>query len=81
MYCRVESVDEVVGEHAGHEFAPATESGLGEDGLHVIEFDNTGLITRENVWLDYPGISAQLTDDPPKTHTDEHSSSCLFGIA
>lgn len=40
--------------------------------LHVIEFNDTGLITRENVWLDYPSISAQLTDDAPNTHTNEH---------
>ena len=40
--------------------------------LHVMEFDDTGLITRENVWLDYPGITAQLTDEPPSTHTNEH---------
>jgi hypothetical protein len=40
--------------------------------LHVIEFDETGLITRENVWLDYPRIAAQLADDPPNTQTNEH---------
>ena len=41
--------------------------------LHVMQFDDTGLITRENVWLDYPAIAAQLTDDPPVnlTHTDQ----------
>jgi hypothetical protein len=41
--------------------------------LHVMQFDDTGLITRENVWLDYPTITAQLTDDPPinLTHTDQ----------
>jgi len=41
--------------------------------LHVMQFDETGLITRENVWLDYPAITAQLTDDPPidLTHTDQ----------
>jgi hypothetical protein len=38
-----------------------------------MQFDDTGLITRENVWLDYPAITAQLTDDPPltPTHTDQ----------
>ena len=41
--------------------------------LHVIEFDNTGLITRENVWLDYPSISAQLTDDPPNEHSNKQN--------
>jgi hypothetical protein len=40
--------------------------------LHVIEFNDTGLITRENVWLDYPSISAQLTDGAPNTYTNEH---------
>jgi hypothetical protein len=38
-----------------------------------MQFDDTGLIPRENVWLDYPTITAQLTDDPPinLTHTDQ----------
>lgn len=31
--------------------------------LHVMEFDDDGLITRENVWLDYPSITAQLTEE------------------
>lgn len=30
--------------------------------LHVMEFTDDGLIRRENVWLDYPGIAAQLVD-------------------
>lgn len=30
--------------------------------LHVMEFDDAGRITRENVWLDHPGIAAQLSD-------------------
>ena len=39
--------------------------------LHVMEFDDTGAITRENVWLDYPSITAQLTaqtHQPGRTH-------------
>ena len=40
--------------------------------LHVMEFDDAGLITRENVWLDHPGITAQLTDDPPGNNANEH---------
>jgi predicted ester cyclase len=28
--------------------------------LHVMEFTDDGLIQRENVWLDYPAIAAQL---------------------
>jgi hypothetical protein len=40
--------------------------------LHVMQFDDAGLITRENVWLDYPAITAQLTDDPSDNDTDEH---------
>ncbi len=28
-----------------------------------MEFDDDGLITRENVWLDHPAITAQLADD------------------
>jgi hypothetical protein len=39
--------------------------------LHVMEFDDTGHITRENVWLDYPGITAQLTDNSPGNDTNE----------
>ena len=30
--------------------------------LHVMEFTDDGAIERENVWLDYPGIAAQLVD-------------------
>jgi len=30
--------------------------------LHVMAFDDDGRITRENVWLDYPAIMAQLGD-------------------
>ena len=37
--------------------------------LHVMEFDDDGLITRENVWLDYPSITAQLTDES-STHQE-----------
>jgi len=40
--------------------------------LHVMQFDDAGLITRENVWLDYPAISAQLTDDPSDNRSSEH---------
>ena len=35
--------------------------------LHVMEFDDDGLITRENVWLDHNAITAQLTNDQPLT--------------
>ena len=38
--------------------------------LHVMEFDVSGQITRENVWLDYPSITAQLSDNIPTNHTD-----------
>jgi hypothetical protein len=31
--------------------------------LHVMTFDDDGLIQRENVWLDYPHITAQLAAD------------------
>lgn len=37
--------------------------------LHVIEFDDDGLITRENVWLDHNTIAAQLTSDQPPTQS------------
>lgn len=40
--------------------------------LHVMQFDDDGLITRENVWLDYPAITAQLADHPSNDDTDEH---------
>ena len=39
--------------------------------LHVMEFDDTGKITRENVWLDHPSITAQLTDQSAGTDTTE----------
>lgn len=31
--------------------------------LHVMEFDDGGLITRENVWLDHNAIATQLTNE------------------
>ena len=31
--------------------------------LHVMTFADDGLIVRENVWLDYPSITAQLSTD------------------
>ena len=55
---------EPLGTHSG---IPGRNRPLRFRILHVMEFDDTGLITRENVWLDYPGITAQLTDDPPNT--------------
>lgn len=33
--------------------------------LHVMQFDDSGRIIRENVWLDHPSITAQLTDNFP----------------
>jgi hypothetical protein len=33
--------------------------------LHVMEFDDAGLIIRENVWLDHNAIVSQLADSPP----------------
>lgn len=33
--------------------------------LHVVQFDERGDIARENVWLDYAAIVAQLADDVP----------------
>lgn len=34
--------------------------------LHLFEFDDSGAITRENVWLDFAAIVAQLPQDPPQ---------------
>lgn len=35
--------------------------------LHVMEFNEAGLITRENVWLDHNAITTQLDDNQPQT--------------
>ena len=40
--------------------------------LHVMEFDDTGLITRENVWIDQNAIVSQLADAPQSFDTNEH---------
>mgnify|MGYP000993136875 CR=1 FL=1 len=34
--------------------------------LHLFEFDGHGAITRENVWLDFAAILAQLPQEPTK---------------
>jgi hypothetical protein len=39
--------------------------------LHVMEFDDHGLITRENVWLDHSAITAQLNQPPTNTTNPE----------
>ena len=41
--------------------------------LHVMEFDDAGLITRENVWLDQNAIVSQLADGqrPTNPHQEE----------
>ncbi len=36
-----------------------------------MEFDDAGLITRENVWLDHNAITAQLTNDQPMTKNSD----------
>ena len=36
--------------------------------LHVMEFDDAGLITRENVWLDQNAIISQLNDTQTATN-------------
>jgi len=33
--------------------------------LHIFEFDDSGVIRRENVWMDTAAIAAQLRDDVP----------------
>lgn len=73
---RVETVrrmygpDFVVDESVWHGRAPGTPFGL--DGrnrpldfrlLHVVQFAEDGQITRENVWLDFAAIYAQLPQD------------------
>jgi predicted ester cyclase len=35
--------------------------------LHIFEFDDNGVIRRENVWMDTAAIAAQLRDDAPST--------------
>ncbi len=35
--------------------------------LHVMEFDDAGLITRENVWIDHSAITSQLADSDSRT--------------
>lgn len=59
-------------------FGRAVGNPLGIDGcgrairfriLHVMEFDDVGLITRENVWLDHNAIVNQLTDHQRPTDT------------
>lgn len=37
--------------------------------LHVMEFAESGLIIRENVWIDQNAIVSQLTDDHTQTNT------------
>jgi len=60
-----------IGRAVGHPLGiPGRNRALRFRILHVIEFDNAGLITRENVWLDYPHIAAQLSGDPPATHNE-----------
>jgi uncharacterized protein len=39
--------------------------------VHVMEFDDTGKIMRENVWLDHRSITAQLTDHSAGNDTIE----------
>jgi len=64
-----------VGRAVGHPLGvPGRNRPLQFRILHVIEFDDTGLITRENVWLDHLGIAAQLADEPPTTHTNEYAN-------
>ena len=39
--------------------------------LHVMSFDDAGLIVRENVWLDYPSITEQLAPAVPGSTSPE----------
>jgi len=64
-----------IGRAVGHPLGiPGRNRSLKFRILHVIEFDETGLITRENVWFDHPGIAAQLADDPPDAQTNEQTT-------
>jgi hypothetical protein len=42
--------------------------------LHVMTFDDDGLILRENVWLDYPNITAQLASAPADTEPQQEGT-------